>query len=196
MPATRATGIAFRRWSGSCRWVNNSPALPQGLALPSCSFVKGWGPEPHRPRGRHRSTAFPLGRGLESNVGSWVTDGTATGTYEVTINGAYSTGVHAADLTVFNAEVLFEGIDAAGLNGLWVYDGQNAYEVTGIAGTFRPGLDPVPGPPGALPGVSYHNARRRARSAWAGRATQCPAQGPGAHGPAARYLRRPAPRPA
>jgi hypothetical protein len=50
------------------------------------------------------------------------------------VSGAYVTGVHPTELTVFNNEVLFDGIDAAGIYGLWVYNGQSASEITGIKG--------------------------------------------------------------
>jgi hypothetical protein len=60
--------------------------------------------------------------------------------------------VSPADFTVFNGEVLFNGIDAAGLSGLWVTNGTAAgtHELTGInganagppTGATPPGLDP------------------------------------------------------
>jgi ELWxxDGT repeat protein len=37
--------------------------------------------------------------------------------------------------------VLFEGVDAAGRNALWVSDGQTAHEITGIIGSLPNGLD-------------------------------------------------------
>jgi hypothetical protein len=50
----------------------------------------------------------------------WETNGTAAGTHEVTaIAGAAPTGLNPSNLTVFNDEVLFNGGDSGGLNGLW-----------------------------------------------------------------------------
>jgi ELWxxDGT repeat protein len=76
-------------------------------------------------------------------IGLWVTDGTVAGTHEVTgIIGASSTGflkgVNSTDFTVFNGEVLFEGINASGSQGLWITDGTAAatHEITGISGAF------------------------------------------------------------
>jgi hypothetical protein len=69
----------------------------------------------------------------------WVTDKTAAGTHELTgISGAFADGLFAGGFsssyfTVFNNEVLFEGRDAAGNNGLWVSNGTAAgtHELTG-----------------------------------------------------------------
>jgi ELWxxDGT repeat protein len=76
-----------------------------------------------------------------SQNGLWVSNGTASGTHELTgISGADANGVlyniPNPDFTVFNSEVLFQGRDAAGQNGLWVTDGTAAgtHEITGISG--------------------------------------------------------------
>jgi ELWxxDGT repeat protein len=47
-------------------------------------------------------------------------------------------------MTVFNADVLFSGYDAAGDTGLWVTDGTAAetHELTGISGANAAGLNP------------------------------------------------------
>ncbi|MCK1554440.1 cadherin-like domain-containing protein [Bradyrhizobium sp. 177] len=83
------------------------------------------------------------------NLNLWVTDGTATGTLELTgISGANSGGLFSnvgnpdPDFTVFNGEVLFNGLNASGAFGLWVTDGTVAgtHEITGISGTS--GLSP------------------------------------------------------
>jgi ELWxxDGT repeat protein len=94
-----------------------------------------------------------------NNFGLWVTDGTAAGTHELTNISGANPGpagglfggepvVAPADFTVFNGEVLFNGIDAAGLSGLWMTNGTAAgtYELTGIAGAY------TGGPTGAAPG--------------------------------------------
>jgi ELWxxDGT repeat protein len=84
-------------------------------------------------------------------VGLWVTDGTAAGTHELTgINGAYSGGIFGTNFfpyfTVFHNEVLFQGADANGQEGLWVTNGTAAgtHQLTGIKGanTSGAGLDP------------------------------------------------------
>jgi ELWxxDGT repeat protein len=85
------------------------------------------------------------GRGL---YGLWTTDGTAAGTVELTgISGAGTTahvGLNPTDLTVFGGEVLFNGVDTAGHNGLWATNGTAAgtAEITGIGGTASTGVNP------------------------------------------------------
>src|SRR6185312_6571858 len=77
------------------------------------------------------------------NVGGlWVTDGTGLGTHEITgIGGAASTGVDPTDMTVFGSEVLFDGVDGSGKNGLWAWNGSTATEL--VAGAAAGGLDPT-----------------------------------------------------
>jgi hypothetical protein len=66
----------------------------------------------------------------------WVTDGTVAGTGPLTISGVSSGGLQPTGLVVFNGEVLFGGVDAAGFSGLWVTNGTAAgtHELTGISG--------------------------------------------------------------
>src|SRR5262245_13167039 len=79
--------------------------------------------------------------------GLWVTDGTDSGTHELTkIVGAYSggdapsaphsAGLHALEITAFNGKFLFNGLNDHGQSGLWVSDGTSAgtHELTGISG--------------------------------------------------------------
>ncbi len=78
--------------------------------------------------------------------GLWTTSGTAAGTRELTgISGAASTGVSPSDITVFNGEALFNGVDTAGNLGLWTTNGTAAgtQEVTGIVGAATTGIDPT-----------------------------------------------------
>ena len=80
-------------------------------------------------------------------MGLWVSNGTAAGTHELTgIAGADSSGLAPSDLTVYNGEVLFRGLDQSGRPQLWVTNGTAAgtHEVTGIAGaaTTVAGFDP------------------------------------------------------
>jgi ELWxxDGT repeat protein len=88
-----------------------------------------------------------------NQIGLWVTNGTSAGTYELTgINNvnAGSGGLFGGsvgeppDFTVFKNEVLFDGVDAAGENGLWVTNGTVAgtYELTGINGASAAGVLP------------------------------------------------------
>src|SRR5262249_35597233 len=79
-------------------------------------------------------------RDASSQFNIWVTNGTAAGTFELTgISNTGSSGglfgpsplvnlggVHGPDFTIFNGEVLFNGIDAALKNGLWATDGTAA----------------------------------------------------------------------
>jgi ELWxxDGT repeat protein len=85
------------------------------------------------------------GLDASGNNGLWVTNGTAAGTSELTgISGAFAGGIlrYGGDLTVFNNEVLFGGIDASGVNGLWVTNGTavGTYELTGISGARSNGI--------------------------------------------------------
>jgi ELWxxDGT repeat protein len=85
--------------------------------------------------------------------GLWVTDGTVDGTYQLTgISGANGNGVLSSgepDLTIFNSELLFQGVDASGVVGLWVSNGtaDGTYELTGISGAY---------PGGALGSAGLH----------------------------------------
>ncbi len=88
-------------------------------------------------------------------LGLWVTNGTAGGTHEITgIANVSPTGIDPTHMTVFDGEVLFNGVDANGEAGLWVTDGtaDGTQEVggvpgtpgyTGIAGADPSGLDPT-----------------------------------------------------
>ena len=53
-------------------------------------------------------------------------------------------GLNPTNLTVFNGEVLFGGLDASGDMGLWVTNGTVAgtQELTGVAGADPSGLAP------------------------------------------------------
>jgi ELWxxDGT repeat protein len=84
---------------------------------------------------------------VSGNFGLWVTNGTAAGTSELTgITGANTTnaGFDPVSLTILNGEVLFNGTDGAGDQGLWVTNGTAAgtQEITGITGAYIGGLDP------------------------------------------------------
>jgi ELWxxDGT repeat protein len=61
--------------------------------------------------------------------------------HEIPVDGAYATGVHPYEFTVFNGKVLFGGVDAAGNTGLWVTDGTTAgtHEIT-VNGAYFSGL--------------------------------------------------------
>ena len=81
--------------------------------------------------------------------GLWVTNGTASGTHEITVAGAAATGLDPTDMTVFGNEVLFSGVDASGLTGLWMTDGtangthELLAEATGATAKDPLGLDPT-----------------------------------------------------
>jgi hypothetical protein len=76
--------------------------------------------------------ALFIGQGSTGGVGLWITDGTASGTSEVGVNGAYSGGLFQEetlqhpDFTVLGKKVLFEGLDTSGSPGLWITDGTSA----------------------------------------------------------------------
>ena len=70
--------------------------------------------------------------------GLWITDGTSSGTHEITgIANTFNTGLYPQDLTVFHGEVIFDGLDAAENAGVWVTDGtaQGTHELN-INGEF------------------------------------------------------------
>ena len=101
-----------------------------------------------------------VGKDLANNaVGLWETDGTATGTFELTtsggntvpnipaINGEAIYGflpepTWSLDLTVFNDQVLFVGRDTNFRYNLWTTNGTGAgtKELTGIAGANASGV--------------------------------------------------------
>ncbi len=71
-------------------------------------------------------TSGVLFQGVDAtgDIGLWETDGTASGTFELTpITGANASGLSPSNLTVFNGEVLFEGKDSSGQFGLWATNG-------------------------------------------------------------------------
>ena len=71
-----------------------------------------------------------LFRGIDTAgaFGLWMTNGTATGTTEITgIDGTASTGINPTDMTVFNGKALFNGARRGRRNlGLWTTDGTAA----------------------------------------------------------------------
>ena len=80
------------------------------------------------------------------NYGLWVTTGTAAGTSELSIAGAYASGygIDATNMAVFGSEVLFNGTDASGLDQLWVTNGTAAgTSELAIAGAYYYGLEPT-----------------------------------------------------
>ena len=74
----------------------------------------------------------------------WETNGTASGTFELTPAGANSLGLSPTDITVLGAQVLFAGVDSSGDVGLWTSDGTavGTMELTSIAGANSAGLAP------------------------------------------------------
>ena len=72
------------------------------------------------------STSVVLFNGLGSKdePGMWVTDGTAAGTSELSVE--LSIGLNPQFITNFNDKALFEGADPSTLGGLWITDGTAA----------------------------------------------------------------------
>jgi ELWxxDGT repeat protein len=70
----------------------------------------------------------------------WATNGTASGTGELSVFGASPSGLQPTDLTVFGSKVLFSGIDANGNFNLWVTDGTAAgtSELDVLGGPLNP----------------------------------------------------------
>jgi ELWxxDGT repeat protein len=102
-----------------------------------------------------------VGRYTQTSYGLWTTDGTAADTVQLTgIIGANSAGIFTGatssdfpDFTVYDGEVLFNGVDTAGDRGLWTTNGTaagttevggvpGAAGYTGISGAASTGVDP------------------------------------------------------
>jgi hypothetical protein len=57
----------------------------------------------------------------------WVTDGTSAGTAKLTVNGANTLdGLNPSQITPFNGQALFSGLDSNFHEGLWITDGTSA----------------------------------------------------------------------
>ena len=95
---------------------------------------------------------YALFEGVDASdyKGLWITDGTSSGTHEITgIVGANSSDFfpsYSPYFAVFNNEVLFAGANTVNDIGLWVTNGTSSgtHEITGIANTngFGNGLQP------------------------------------------------------
>jgi ELWxxDGT repeat protein len=81
---------------------------------------------------------------LGATSGLYLSDGTAAGTSVLDISGANANvGLQPVQLTVFNGEVYFSGLDANGLTGLWVTNGAGAgTSELAVAGTDEYSLLP------------------------------------------------------
>jgi ELWxxDGT repeat protein len=93
--------------------------------------------------------ALFTGVDASGNNGFWVTDGTASGTSELTVAGAYSGGLNAGGFTVFGSELMFSGYDVNHKLGLWLTDGtaSGTSEITvpGNGGMYYPAMITRPG---------------------------------------------------
>jgi ELWxxDGT repeat protein len=93
----------------------------------------------------HTTDLLPVavfaGTNADNIRGLWITDGTATGTQEITgISGL----LDPYELTAFNGGALFGGIDASDQQGLWITNGtaSGTHEITGIVGAGSGGIVP------------------------------------------------------
>jgi hypothetical protein len=89
--------------------------------------------------------ALFVGEDASGNIGLWSTDGTGTGTAELTIAGADAGGIFSnvayPGFTVLGGEILFAGQDASGNSNLWVTDGTSAHtNELAVAGANSGGL--------------------------------------------------------
>ena len=92
----------------------------------------------------YNGDVFFGGDDTDGEVGLWETDGTASGTHELTGIAGVATvgqdtgppGLSPGDLTVYNGQLLFSGDDAHGQTGLWESNGtaSGTHELTGIVG--------------------------------------------------------------
>jgi ELWxxDGT repeat protein len=53
----------------------------------------------------------------------WITNGTFLGTSEIAVTGASPSGLYPTNLTAYNGELVFDGVDTAGYNALWISNG-------------------------------------------------------------------------
>jgi ELWxxDGT repeat protein len=95
----------------------------------------------------HNNLIF-TGTNAAGQDGLWRTDGTATGTFELSnIAGASPYGLFGSsdEFVVFQDRIYFSGINASGAQQLWVSDGTAAgtYEVAGIAGANASSFEPA-----------------------------------------------------
>ena len=92
----------------------------------------------------YQGEALFNGYDASGNWGLCVTDGTAAGTSELTVAGAYFGGLfnsgHDPDFTAFGGKALFLGSDASGRPGLWITDGTGAgTSELAVAGAYSNG---------------------------------------------------------
>ena len=93
--------------------------------------------------------AFFDGEDASGHLNLWVTDGTSSGTSELTPTGAYSGGLFAnvtnPGFTVLGSNLLFVGEDVSGRDNLWVTDGTSAgtseLATVGASGLFNSIID-------------------------------------------------------
>ena len=104
-----------------------------------------------------------LFNGVDANglSGLWVTDGTVGGTHELVAGAGGASdaaGLNPNNVTVYNGEVLFSGLDASGDMSLWVSNGTAAgtHELTGITRAD---------PQGSLPAISRSTMARSCSAA-------------------------------
>ena len=78
------------------------------------------------------------------DTGLWETNGTGTGTFQLTPVAGANASLSPSNLTLLNNQVLFSGLNSAGHDGLWTTNGSAAgtKEITGIAGVSASGLNP------------------------------------------------------
>jgi ELWxxDGT repeat protein len=72
------------------------------------------------------------GTGPSGRQGLWVTNGTAQGTQELSVHGAFQFGLNPVDITPFNGRAVFAGLSSNDHIGLWITDGtaQGTSEIT------------------------------------------------------------------
>jgi ELWxxDGT repeat protein len=88
------------------------------------------------------------GTDAANHLDLWVTNGTANGTFELDVAGENTGndfdagGLEPGDITVFNSEVLFQGLDSSNNWNLWVSNGtgNGTHELTGISGAYSGGV--------------------------------------------------------
>ncbi len=84
------------------------------------------------------------GQDALNDSGLWETNGTGSGTFELTPAGTGAQGLSPSSITVLGGQVLFEGVDLSGHSGLWITNGTAAgtAELSSISGASSAGLAP------------------------------------------------------
>jgi ELWxxDGT repeat protein len=134
------------QFNGSALWVTDGTSAGTSEISVAGTPVSGLNPDGFAVFG---TEVLFAGSDASGKRGLWVTDGTSAGTSEIPVAAAGPQGLFVnpggvgPNFVVFGSEVLFEGHDASGHNGLWVTNGTSAgtSEIP-VAGAGSNGVNP------------------------------------------------------